>query len=68
VIAQVKPSDNITSYVGLGTIRLKVLVMTDRDANDDEINEMKIVIIQSMEAETRGLSAGLVCPPGSYQS
>ena len=68
VISQAKPSDNITSYVGLGTIRLKVLGMTDREANDNEINKMKKVIIQSMEAGARGLSAGLVYPPGSYQT
>ena len=68
VIARAKPSDNITSYVGLGTIRLKILGMTDREANEDEINEMKNAIIQSMEAGARGLSAGLVYPPGSYQT
>lgn len=67
VVAQAKPSDNITSYVGLGTIRLKIMGMTDRKANENEINEMKKVIIQSMESGARGLSAGLVYPPGSYQ-
>jgi len=64
VIAQINPSDNISSYVGLGTIRLGALGMTDRPANDDEIKKMKKIITQSMEAGARGLSAGLVYPPG----
>ena len=68
VIAQINPSDNISSYVGLGTIRLRALGMTDRPANDDEIKKMKKIITQSMEAGARGLSAGLVYPPGSHQS
>jgi len=68
IIAQANPSDNISSYVGLGTIRLKVLGMTDRLATDDEIEKMKRIIIQSMEAGARGISAGLVYPPGSYQT
>lgn len=68
IIAQANPSDNISSYVGLGTIRLKVFGMTDRLATDDEIEEMKRIIIQSMEAGARGISAGLVYPPGSYQT
>lgn len=68
VIAQVKSLDNITSYADLGTIRLKVLGMTDKKVNDDEINKMKKIIIQSMEAGARGISAGLVYPPGSYQT
>ncbi len=62
------PSVNITSYVGLGTIRLKVMGMADREATPDEIGQMNRVAAQAMEEGARGISAGLIYPPGQYQT
>jgi len=62
------PSDNITAYVGLGTIRLHVMGMTDRPATADEIDGMKRLAAQAMEAGARGISAGLIYPPSQYQT
>ena len=62
------PSINITSYVGLGTIRLKVMGMSDREATPDEIDRMKGIAAQAMEEGARGISAGLIYPPSQYQS
>ena len=61
-------SDNISSYVGLGTIRLKVMGMTDREPTADEIELMKNLAAQSMEEGARGISSGLIYPPSQYQS
>jgi len=61
-------SDNISSYVGLGTIRLKVMGMTDRGPTADEIEEMKKLAAQAMEEGARGISSGLIYPPSQYQS
>jgi N-acyl-D-amino-acid deacylase len=61
-------SNNITSYVGLGTIRLKVMGMTDRDATTDEILQMKRLAAQAMEEGARGISSGLIYPPSQYQT
>lgn len=61
------PSVNITSYVGLGTIRLKVMGMTDREGTTDEIDQMKRMAVQAMEEGARGISAGLIYPPSQYQ-
>lgn len=61
-------SNNITSYVGLGTIRLKVMGMTDRDATTDEIDQMKRLAAQAMEEGARGISSGLIYPPSQYQT
>lgn len=61
-------SNNITSYVGLGTIRLKVMGMTDRDATTDEIDQMKRLAAQAMEQGARGISSGLIYPPSQYQT
>ena len=61
-------SNNITSYVGLGTIRLKVMGMTDREATPDEIHQMKRIAAQAMEEGARGISAGLIYSPSQYQT
>jgi N-acyl-D-amino-acid deacylase len=67
-IDAVRPSVNITSYVGLGTIRLHVMGMDDRKAVPGEIECMKRVAAQAMEDGARGISAGLIYPPSQYQS
>lgn len=61
-------SNNITSYVGLGTIRLKVMGMTDRQATPDEIDQMKRLAAQAMEEGARGISSGLIYAPSRYQT
>lgn len=61
-------SDNITSYVGLGTIRLKVMGMADRGPTPDEIDQMKRIAAQAMEEGARGISSGLIYPPCQYQT
>jgi N-acyl-D-amino-acid deacylase len=62
------PSINITSYVGLGTIRLKVMGMTDREGTNAEIEEMKRLTAQAMSEGARGISSGLIYPPSQYQT
>jgi len=62
------PSINISSYVGLGTIRLKVMGMTDRPPTTDEVEQMKGLAAQAMEEGARGISAGLIYPPSQYQT
>jgi N-acyl-D-amino-acid deacylase len=64
----VSPSINITSYVGLGTIRFKVMGMTDRAATIDEIEQMKRIAAEAMEEGARGISSGLIYPPSQYQT
>lgn len=62
-----RPSVNISSYVGLGTIRLKVMGMSDREATPAEIGQMKRIASEAMEGGARGISAGLIYPPSMYQ-
>ncbi|NIQ39401.1 MAG: amidohydrolase family protein, partial [Proteobacteria bacterium] len=61
------PSINVTSYAGLGTIRFKVMGMTDREAKSEEIDQMKRIAAQAMEEGARGISSGLIYPPNQYQ-
>jgi N-acyl-D-amino-acid deacylase len=59
---------NFCSYVGLGTIRLMVMGMDGRAATGAEIEQMKRIAAEAMEQGARGISAGLIYPPSSYQS
>jgi N-acyl-D-amino-acid deacylase len=68
VLDRLPTSINVTSYVGLGTIRLKVMGMTDRKATPAEIDQMKRIAAQAMEEGARGISAGLIYSPSQYQT
>ena len=68
VVDAAKPAINFCSYVGLGTIRLMVMGMDDRQATADEIQQMQQIAAEAMEQGARGISAGLIYPPSSYQS
>ena len=62
------PSVNVASYVGLGTLRLKVMGMSDREATSEEIERMARIATQSLDEGARGISGGLVYPPNQYQT
>jgi N-acyl-D-amino-acid deacylase len=62
------PSNNVCSYVGLGTIRLNIMGMEGRPATPSEIASMRDLARRAMEEGARGISAGLIYPPSSYQS
>ncbi len=67
-IDKLPPSINLTSYVGLGTLRLKVTGMANREATLGEIEQMKRLASQAMEEGARGISSGLIYPPSQYQT
>lgn len=60
-------SDNVSSYVGLGTIRLMAMGMASRPAERAEIEHMRNLAATAMEEGARGISSGLIYPPGQYQ-
>jgi N-acyl-D-amino-acid deacylase len=64
----VKPSLNISSYVGLGAIRFNVMGMTDRTATHDEIDRMRELALRAIDEGARGISSGLIYPPNQYQT
>jgi N-acyl-D-amino-acid deacylase len=63
-----KTSVNLSSYIGLGTLRLKVIGMGNREATHNEISRMKLITAQAMEEGARGISGGLIYPPSIYQT
>lgn len=68
VIDRVMPSVNVSSYVGLGTIRMNVMGMEDRPPTGGELERMKELVAQCMREGARGISAGLIYTPNKYQS
>ena len=63
-----KPPLNVSSDVGLGAVRLSVMGMADRPAEDHEIRAMRDLVARCMDEGARGISAGLIYPPSRYQS
>ncbi len=57
---------NIAPLVGHGSLRSAVLGYEDRPPATPEINEMKKLLVEAMEAGAFGYSSGLIYPPGSY--
>ncbi len=53
-------------FVGHGTIRAAAMGYEDREPTEEELNEMRIMVRESMEAGVMGLSSGLVYSPGIY--
>lgn len=63
-----RPRVNVSSYAGLGTIRLDVMGMADRPPAPEELRGMEERIARCMEEGARGISAGLIYTPNKYQS
>src|SRR6185436_13163344 len=60
---------NIASYSGHNTIRDSILGKDfKRHATQEEIDKMKVLLQQDMEAGAFGLSTGLEYDPGIYSS
>ncbi len=64
-IAEDGISPNLVFLVPHGNIRACVLGVEDRPSNDFELEEMKRLVKESMQAGAFGLSTGLMYPPGS---
>ena len=59
---------NVAPLVGLGTVRAAVLGFDDRPATDSEMDQMRRLVEESLEAGAFGLSSGLEYAPGSNAS
>ena len=58
-------SANLAFFIPQGNVRACVLGAEERTATEEEINAMKDIVRENMEAGAFGLSTGLVYPPGS---
>jgi len=62
------PSENISTYVAHGTLRICVMGFAKRPATSKEIEKMKALLEEGLRAGAIGLSIGLLYAPGSYTS
>ncbi len=61
-----RPSVNIATLVGHGNIRLCVMGMEDRPATDAELEQMGLLLDQSLAEGAFGMSTGLIYAPCVY--
>lgn len=67
-IAAVGISPNWAVFAGQGTIRREVLGADDREPTPAELDRMRALVAEAMEAGALGLSTGLFYVPGSFTS
>ena len=65
-VKKAKPAVRIESLVGHGTIRMCVMGNENRKPKNFELQKMKEIMATCMEEGAKGLSLGLIYPPGSY--
>lgn len=59
-------SVNVATLVGHGTVRKSVMGYENRPPKEGEMEEMRYLVAEAMEAGAFGLSSGLVYPPGRF--
>lgn len=57
---------NMAAFVGHGTIRIAVMGFSSRRPDRTEMESMKKLLAESLEAGAPGMSSGLIYPPGCY--
>lgn len=64
-ISDAETAQNFGTLVGHGTVRFEVMGMDEREPTDEELEEMREVIAESLTAGALGLSTGLIYRPQS---
>jgi len=59
---------NIASLAGHGALRIATMGLDERAPTLSELNRMKELVAEAMQAGAFGMSTGLVYPPGCYAS
>jgi len=65
-VKKANPAVRIESLIGHGTIRMCVMGNDNRKPKNSELQKMKDLMAQCMQEGAKGLSLGLIYPPGSY--
>lgn len=66
LLEQVKPAVNVVALIGHNTLRASVMGYVGRAATTDELAAMERLLEASLDEGGRGLSTGLIYPPGMY--
>jgi N-acyl-D-amino-acid deacylase len=65
-VREARPSENVATFVGHGTLRIAEMGFEDRPASGEELGRMKDALREALETGAVGLSLGLMYTPGSY--
>ena len=65
-VDKIQPAVRLESLVGHGTIRMNIMGNDRRCPTKEELEKMKSLLALCMEQGAKGLSFGLIYPPGSY--
>ena len=65
-LLEATPAGNVATYVGHGTLRIAVMGFENRPAEAGELDRMKGLLEEALQAGAIGLSLGLMYAPGSY--
>ncbi|MFC0471373.1 amidohydrolase family protein [Halalkalibacter kiskunsagensis] len=65
-IASARISENISTYVAHGSLRIAVMGFENRPATKEEMKKMKYLLEEGLRAGAIGLSIGLLYSPGRY--
>lgn len=57
---------NVKMYIGHSSLRIAVMGMANRPATDEELEKMKRILREAMEAGAAGFSTGLIYTPSCY--
>ena len=63
-----RPSENVATFVGHGTLRIAEMGFENRPASNGELDRMKGRLHEALQAGAIGLSLGLMYSPGNYTS
>lgn len=66
ILERVVPAVNVVALVGHNVLRGSVVGYDGRTATPDEVTAMTRLLAESLDAGARGLSTGLIYPPGMY--
>jgi N-acyl-D-amino-acid deacylase len=59
-------SQNVASYIGAATIREHVIGLDDRPPTSAELDAMRALVAQEMQAGALGIGSSLIYAPGTY--
>ena len=65
-VEEQKPAARFVGLVGHGTIRMNVMGNDNRKPTAEELQRMKDLLAKCMEEGAKGMSLGLIYPPGSF--
>ncbi|HLV26245.1 MAG TPA: D-aminoacylase [Gemmatimonadales bacterium] len=67
-VDEAKPSVNVASMIGLGSVRSRVVGPDDRPATEEELRQMVALVEQALRDGACGASTGLEYTPGAFAS